>query len=77
MFLPCAGALSRSVVSRSVATPARAAPARVLREKRTTRTEHRERIAAVDAGNVEVLKVEVSKEVIQQAGELAESHALR
>jgi len=38
---------------------------------------HRKRIAALDADYVEVLKVEVSEEVIRQAGELAESHALR
>ncbi len=64
-------------ISRIAYAEARAALARVLREKRTTRAEHRKRIAALDADYVEVLKVEVSEEVVRQAGELAESHALR
>jgi predicted nucleic acid-binding protein len=64
-------------ISRIAYAEARAALARVLREKRTTHAEHRKRIAALDADYVEVLKVEVSEEVIRQAGELAESHALR
>ena len=64
-------------ISRVAYAEARAALARVLREKRTTPAEHRKRVAALDADYVEVLKVEVSEEVIRQAGELAESHALR
>ena len=64
-------------ISRIAYAEARAALARVLREKRTTRVEHRRRIAALDADYGEVLKVEVSEEVVRQAGELAESHALR
>jgi len=64
-------------ISRIAYAEARAALARVLREKRTTQTEHRRRIAALDADYAEVLKVEVSEEVVRQAGELAESHALR
>lgn len=64
-------------ISRIAYAEARAALARVLREKRTTLAEHRKRIAALDADYVEVLKVEVSEEVVRQAGELAESHALR
>jgi predicted nucleic acid-binding protein len=64
-------------ISRVAYAEARAALARVLREKRTTRAEHRKRIAALDADYVEVLKVEVSEDVVRQAGELAESHALR
>ena len=63
-------------ISRIAYAEARAALARVLREKRTTPAEHRKRIAALDADYVEVLKVEVSAEVVRQAGELAESHAL-
>jgi predicted nucleic acid-binding protein len=64
-------------ISRIAYAEARAALARVLREKRTTHAEHRKRIAALDADYVEVLKVEVSDDVVRQAGELAESHALR
>jgi predicted nucleic acid-binding protein len=64
-------------ISRIAYAEARAALARVLREKRTTHAEHRKRIAALDADSVEVLKVEVSDDVVRQAGELAESHALR
>jgi predicted nucleic acid-binding protein len=64
-------------VSRIAYAEARVALARVLREKRTTHAEHRKRIVALDADYVEVLKVEVSEEVVRQAGELAESHALR
>lgn len=64
-------------ISRIAYAEARAALARVLREKRTTQAEHRKRVAALDADYVEVLKVEVSEEVVRQAGELAESHALR
>ena len=64
-------------ISRIAYAEARAALARVLREKRTTRVEHRRRIAALDADYGEVLKVEASEEVVRQAGELAESHALR
>ena len=64
-------------ISRIAYAEARAALARLLREKRTTRVEHRRRIAALDADYGEVLKVEVSEEVVRQAGELAESHALR
>lgn len=64
-------------ISRIAYAEARAALARVLREKRTTHAEHRKRIAALDADYVDVLKVEVSEEVVRQAGELAESHALR
>ncbi len=64
-------------ISRIAYAEARAALARVLREKRTTHAEHRKRIAALDTDYVEVLKVEVSEEVVRQAGELAESHALR
>ncbi len=64
-------------ISRIAYAEARAALARVLREKRTTRVEHRRRIAALDADYGEALKIEVSEEVIRQAGELAESHALR
>jgi predicted nucleic acid-binding protein len=64
-------------VSRIAYAEARAALARVLREKRTTNAQHRKRVAALDADYVEVLKVEVSEDVIRQAGELAESHALR
>ncbi len=64
-------------ISRIAYAEARAALARVLREKRTTLAEHRKRIAALDADYVEVLKVEISEEVVRQAGELAESHALR
>lgn len=64
-------------ISRVAYAEARAALARVLHEKRTTRAEHRKRVAALDADYVEVLKVEVSDEVVRQAGELAESHALR
>lgn len=64
-------------ISRIAYAEARAALARVLREKRTSLAEHRKRIAALDADYVEVLKVEVSEEIVRQAGELAESHALR
>jgi len=64
-------------ISRVAYAEARAALARVLREKRTTRAEHRKRVAALDADYVEILKVEVSEDVVRQAGELAESHALR
>lgn len=64
-------------ISRIAYAEARAALARVLREKRTTQAEHRRRIAALDADYSEVLNVEVSEEVVRQAGELAESHALR
>lgn len=64
-------------ISRIAYAEARAALARVLREKRTTHAEHRRRIAALDADYVEVLKVEVSDDVVRQAGELAESHGLR
>jgi predicted nucleic acid-binding protein len=64
-------------ISRIAYAEARAALARVLREKRTTHAEHRKRVAALDADYVEVLKVEVSEDVVRQAGELAESHALR
>ena len=64
-------------ISRVAYAEARAALARVLREKRTTNVEHRKRIAALDADYIEVLKVEVSEDVVRQAGELAESHALR
>jgi len=64
-------------ISRIAYAEARAALARVLREKRTTHAEHRRRIAALDADCVEVLKVEVSDDVVRQAGELAESHGLR
>ena len=64
-------------ISRVAYAEARAALARVLREKRTTRAEHRKRIAALNADFVEVLKVEASEDVVRQAGELAESHALR
>jgi predicted nucleic acid-binding protein len=64
-------------ISRIAYAEARAALARVLREARTTRAEHRKRIAALDADYAELLKVEVSEEVARQAGELAESHALR
>lgn len=64
-------------ISRIAYAEARAALARVLREKRTTNAEHRKRIAALDADYGEVLKVEVSEEIVRQAGALAESHALR
>jgi predicted nucleic acid-binding protein len=64
-------------ISRIAHAEARAALARVLREKRTTHAEHRKRIAALDADYGDVLKVEVSEDVVRQAGELAESHALR
>ncbi len=64
-------------ISRIAYAEARAALARVLREKRTTHAEQRKRIAALNADYVEILKVEVSEEVARQAGELAESHALR
>jgi predicted nucleic acid-binding protein len=64
-------------ISQLAYAEARAALARVLREKRTTHAEHRRRIAALDADYVEILKVEVSEEIIRLAGELAESHALR
>lgn len=64
-------------ISQIAYAEARAALARVLREKRTTKAEHRRRIAALDADYAEVLKVEVSQEIVKQAGELAESHALR
>ena len=64
-------------ISRIAYAEARAALARVLREMRTTKAEHRRRIAALDADYAEVLKVEVSQEIVKQAGELAESHALR
>jgi predicted nucleic acid-binding protein len=64
-------------ISQIAYAEARAALARVLREKRTTRAEHRRRVAALEADYAEVLKVEVSQEVVRQAGELAESHALR
>jgi predicted nucleic acid-binding protein len=64
-------------ISRIAYAETRAALARVLREKRTTQAEHRKRIAALDADYAEVLKVEVSEEVVRQAGELAEAHALR
>ena len=64
-------------ISRIAYAEARAALARVLREKRTTHAEHRKRIAALNADYVEILKVEVSDEVVRQAGALAESHALR
>lgn len=64
-------------ISRIAYAEARAALARVLREKRTTRAEHRKRIAALDADYDEVLKVEVLEDVVRQAGELAETHALR
>ena len=64
-------------ISQIAYAEARAALARVLREKRTTKAEHRRRVAALDADYAEVLKVEVSQDLIKQAGELAESHALR
>lgn len=64
-------------ISRIAYAEARAALARVLREKRTTRAEHRKRVAAVDADYLDILKVDVSEEIVRQAGELAESHALR
>jgi len=64
-------------ISRIAYAQARAALACVLREKRTTYAEHRRRIAALNADYAEVLKVEVSEDVVRQAGELAESHALR
>ena len=64
-------------ISRVAYAEARAALARVLREKRTTRPEHRKRIAALNADYADVLKVEVSEDVVRLAGELAESHALR
>ena len=64
-------------ISQIAYAEARAALARVLREKRTTKAEHRRRVTALDADYAEVLKVEVSQELVKQAGELAESHALR
>jgi uncharacterized protein len=64
-------------ISQIAYAEARAALARVLREERTTRAEHRKRIAALDTDYADLLKVEVSEEVARQAGELAESHALR
>lgn len=64
-------------ISQIAYAEARAALARVLREKRTTHAEHRKRIAALEADYIEILKIEVSEEVIRKAGELAESHALR
>jgi len=64
-------------ISRIAYAEARAALARVLREKRTTHAEHRKRIAALDADYAKLLKVEVSEDVVRQAGDLAESHALR
>ena len=64
-------------ISQIAYAEARAALARVLREKRTTKAEHRRRVAALDADFAEVLKVEVSQELVKQAGELTESHALR
>ena len=64
-------------ISRIAYAEARAAMARVLREKRTTHAEHRKRVAALNADYAEVLKIEVSEDVVRQAGELAESHALR
>lgn len=64
-------------ISRIAYAEARAALARVLREKRTTLAEHRRRIAALEADYAEILKVEVTEEVVRLAGELAESHALR
>jgi predicted nucleic acid-binding protein len=64
-------------ISRIAYAEARAALARVLREKRTTRAEHHRRVSALDADYTEILKVEVSEEVVRQAGGLAESHALR
>lgn len=64
-------------ISQIAYAEARAALARVLREKRTTKAEHRRRVAALDADFAKILKVEVSQEVVLQAGELAESHGLR
>lgn len=64
-------------ISRIAYAEARAELARVLREKRTTAAEQRKRIAALDADYAEVLKVEVSEEIVRQAGELAQSHGLR
>ena len=51
--------------------------ARVLREKRTTITEHRRRLAALDDDYAALLKVEVTDIIVRQAGRLAQTHALR
>lgn len=64
-------------ISQIAYAEARAALARVLRKKRTSRAEHRRRVTALNADYAEILKVEVSQDIVRQAGELAESHALR
>ncbi len=66
-----------TAVSRIAYAEARAALARVLRENRTTNADHRKRITAVDADFADLLKVEVSEQIVQLAGDLCDKHALR
>lgn len=64
-------------ISRVGYAEARAALALLLREKRTTSSEHRRRVVALNVDFDSLLIVDVTDLVVRSAGKLAESHALR